>query len=79
MRQLLDVRLGDRAFQTFLFLAAGRRAAIHRDLSRLDWCLEEMELSGPGEEESSTPSLVSHKLGLPVTKHKLTREIQMEV
>lgn len=76
---MLDVRLGNRAFHTFLLLAPGGRAAIHRDPSRLDWSLEELELSGLGEEEFSTSSLVSHKLGLPVTKHKLTREIQMEV
>lgn len=76
---MLDLRLKDRAFQTFIFLAREGRAAIHRDPSRLDWSLGEIELSGREEEEFSTPSLVSHKLELPVTKHKLTREIQMEV
>lgn len=34
------------AFQTFIFLVHEMRATISRDLSRLDWSLEEMDLSG---------------------------------
>lgn len=41
-----DGRLEDRAFQTFIFLAHDTRAAIFRDLNRLDWSLQEMKLSG---------------------------------